>query len=82
MAYIKPIVIRTMSDLADNNMYISIHCEACERWNDIDPEAWIDEGLPNVDYVQAVFKCEDCGARGQKQIRSRDAERESLFMPF
>ena len=81
MAYIKPIVIRTMSDLADNNMYISIHCETCERWNDIDPEAWIDEGLPDVDYVQAVFKCEDCGAKGHKQIRSHDAERESLFMP-
>ena len=52
-----------------------------ERWNDIDPEAWIDEGLPDVDYVQAVFKCEDCGARGHKQIRSHDAERQSLFMP-
>ena len=81
MAYIKPIVIRTMSDLADNNTYISIHCESCERSNDIDPEARIDEGRPDVDYVQAVFKCEDCGAKGQKQIRSHDAERESLFMP-
>lgn len=81
MACIKPIVIRTMGDLADNNMYISIHCEPCERWNDIDPEAWIAEGLPDVDYVQAIFKCEDCGATGQKQIRSHDAERESLFMP-
>ena len=81
MAYIKPIVIRKMSELAENNMYISIHCESCERWNDIDPEVLIDEGLPDVDYVQAVFKCEDCGARGQKQIRSHDAERQSLFMP-
>ena len=44
-------------------------------------EAWIDEGLPDVDYIQAVFKCEDCGAKVQKQIRSHDAERESLFMP-
>jgi len=37
--------------------------------------------LPDVDYVQAVFTCSDCGATGQKQIRSHDAERESLFMP-
>ena len=81
MAHIKPIVVRTMSDLASNNMYISIHCEPCERWNDIAPEAWIEDGFPDVDYVQAVFKCEDCRARGQKQIRSHDAERESLFMP-
>ena len=44
-------------------------------------EALIDEGPPDVDYVQAVFKYEDCGAKGQKQIRSHDAERESLFMP-
>ena len=69
MAHIRPIVIRTISDLAANNMYISIHCEACERWNDIDPEAWIDGGLPDVDYVQAVFKCEDCGAK----VRSKYA---------
>ena len=81
MAYIKPIVIRTISDLAANNIYMSIHCEACERWNDIDPVVWIDEGLPDVDYVKAVFKCDDCGATGQKQIRSHDAEKESLFMP-
>ena len=81
MAHIKPIVVRTISDLAGNNMCISIHCEPCERWNDIDPEAWIEDGLPDVDYVQAVLKCEDCGVTGQKQIRSHDAERESLFMP-
>ena len=81
MAHIKPIVVRTMSDLADYNMYISIHCEPCDRWNDIDPEAWIEDGLPDVDYVQAVFTCKGYGARGRKQNRSHDAERESLFMP-
>jgi len=81
MAHIKPIVIRKISELAENNMYISIYCEPCERWNDINPEAWIEDGLPDVDYVQAVFTCSDCGATGQKQIRSHDAEKESLFMP-
>ena len=81
MAHIKPIVIRKISELAENNMYISIYCKQCAVWNDIDPVVWIDEGLPDVDYVKAVFKCDDCGAIGQKQIRSHDAERESLFMP-
>ena len=64
MAHIKPIVVRTISDLAGNNMCISIHCKPYERWNDIDPEAWIEDGLPDVDYVQAVLKCEDCGVTG------------------
>ena len=81
MAHIKPVVINKMSELSENNMYISVYCDFCALWRDIDPEVWLDEGLPDVDYVQAVFKCSECGTKGQKQIRSLDAEKESLFMP-
>ena len=31
--------------------------------------------------MQAALAEEDCGSNEQKQIRSHDAERESLFMP-
>ena len=81
MANIKPIVFSKMSELSENNMYISVYCESCEVWRDIDPEMLIEDGLPDVDYVQAVFKCEDCRAIGQNQTRSHVAERQSLFMP-
>ena len=43
MAHIKPIVINKMSELSENNMYISVYCDSCELWRDIDPEVWLDE---------------------------------------
>jgi len=81
MAHFKPLVISTISDLAHYDLYIAIHCEEYDRWRESDPQVWLNKGLSDVDYVKAVFKCDDCGATGQKQIRSYDAERESLFMP-
>lgn len=78
MAHIKPVVISTISDLAHYDFYIAIHCEECDRWREIDPQVWLDEGLPDVDYTQTVFKCETCGSKGHKQIRSIAAERQGI----
>ena len=76
-----------MRDLAGNNMYISIHCEPCERWNDIDPEPWIEDGVPDVDYVQAVLNLKNVELQGKSrfdltmQNRRPDQIAFALFQP-
>ena len=74
MANIKPVIISTMGDMAEHGYYISIHYESCNRWRDIDPQKWLDQGLPDVEYTQAEFKCEDCGKCGKKQVRSVETD--------
>ena len=62
-------------------MTLDLYSLLCERWHQIEANEWLADGKPDIDCVTQKFKWEDCGAAGQKQIRSHDAERESLFMP-
>ena len=65
----KPIVISNISDLADNEMPLGLYCLPCDRWGEIIPQEWLDEGKPNINYVAKNFKCEDCGETASKQVR-------------
>ena len=65
-----PITIRTISDLAESGMTLGLYCLKCDRWGEIIPQEWLDEGKPDVDCVEQKFKCSKCGGRADKQVRS------------
>jgi hypothetical protein len=65
----KPIVLSTISDLAETGMTLGLYCLECDRWGEIIPQEWLDAGKPDVDYVQQRFKCKECGGRADKQLR-------------
>ena len=64
-----PIVISNIRDLAENGMSLGLYCLPCNRWDEIIPQKWLDEGKPNINYVAKNFKCEDCGETASKQVR-------------
>ena len=65
-----PITIRTISDLAETGMTLGLYCLGCDRWREIIPQEWLDEGKPDVNYVEQRFQCRECGERADKQLRS------------
>jgi len=69
----KPIVISNIRDLADNGMSLGLHCLPCNRWDEIIPQEWLDEGKPNINYVEKNFKCGDCGETASKQVRNNSS---------
>ena len=66
-----PIVIETMSDLAAHDMTLALYCISCDRWYEIIPQHWMDEGNADVVYVEREFKCKDCGKYAEKQVRTK-----------
>ena len=66
----KPVIILRMSDLRDNHMTLGLFCLECDRWGEIKPQSWLDEGKPDLNYVEQRFKCGQCGGRATKQVRS------------
>ena len=67
----KPVIIRRMSDLKDNHMSLGLFCLECERWGEILPQEWLDNGKPDLDYVAQRFKCSECGIQAIKQVRPK-----------
>jgi hypothetical protein len=56
-----PITIRTISDLAGSGMTLGLYCLECDRWGEVIPREWLDEGKPDLNYVEQKFKCSQCG---------------------
>ena len=71
ITYQKPVIIRRMSDLKDNHMSLGLCCLECERWGEILPQEWLDNGKPDLDYVAQRFKCSECGVQAIKQVRPK-----------
>ena len=67
----KPVIIRRMSDLKDNHMSLGLFCLECERWGEILPQEWLDNGKPDLDYVAQRFKCSEYGFQAIKQVRPK-----------
>ena len=67
----KPVIIRRMSDLKDNHMSLGLFCLECERWGEILPQEWLDNGKPDLDYVAQRFKCSECGVQAMQQVRPK-----------
>ena len=66
-----PITIKTMSDLAAHDMTLGLYCISCDRWHEIIPKQWLDEGKGDMVYVGRKFKCKDCGDIAEKQVRAK-----------
>ena len=67
----KPVIIRRMSDPRDKNMSLGLFCLACDRWGEVVPQEWLDDGKPDLNYVEQRFKCSECGGRATKQVRPK-----------
>jgi len=65
----KPVTIRKISDLRDNHMTLGLFCLECDRWSEVVPQEWLDDGKPDLNYVEQRFKCSECGGRATKQVR-------------
>jgi hypothetical protein len=64
----KPVNISTIADLGRNNMTLGLYCPECRRWAEIIPAVWL-KTHADVSYVGRAFRCKDCGARADKQVR-------------
>ena len=64
----KPIIVNKMSELAEHEFTIALHCETCDHWERVDPDDWLQQGLPDIHYSEIGFKCGECGKKGQKQL--------------
>ena len=69
MNHILPIHIETISDLANNNMRFYLYCSPCNRWHQLDLDKFIKAGRGDFNYVNARFRCKECGGIAEKQIR-------------
>ena len=71
---LKPVVIRKISDLRDNQMSLGLFCLACDRWGEIIPEEWLSSGKKDVDYINQRFECGVCGESAAKKVRSTSSQ--------
>ena len=62
------ITVNKMSELAEHELGIALYCETCDRLEEVDPNDWLQQGLPDIRYSKMGFKCGECGEKGQKQI--------------
>ena len=64
----KPVIIRRMGDLRDNHVTLGLFCLECDRWGDVIPQEWLDDGKPDLNYVRQRFRCRECGGPAGKQM--------------
>ncbi len=53
----KPVIILRVNDLRDNHMILGLFCLDCDRWREIEPQSWLAESKPDLNYVEQRFKC-------------------------
>ena len=71
-----------MSDLAKYKMALGLNCQPCDRWVEIIPQDWLDAGKPDIDYVEQRFKCEVCGGKADKQVRTVSVGQIAQHLPL
>jgi len=59
----------TLAELHQQAHSLGLYCGPCDRWGDADLERLISSGLGNRTVIDARFRCRDCGARVEKQVR-------------
>lgn len=64
----------TIEELKRQNHSLGLFCAACDRWGDADLDALIRQGLGGREVTQTRFRCRDCGAVVEKQLRPPVAE--------
>lgn len=61
--------METFSELYDQQHALALHCPDCERWGTADLEGLIERGYGERQVVATRFRCTDCGAVVDKQLR-------------
>ena len=61
--------METIRELHEQHHALALYCPACERWGSADLPALIDQGYGSRQVVDTRFRCKDCGAVVEKQLR-------------
>ena len=56
--------------------------QPCDRWVEIIPQDWLDAGKPDIDYVDQKFKCEVCGGKADKKVRTVSVGQIAQHLPL
>jgi hypothetical protein len=61
--------LATFLDLRCQNHTLGLYCPACDRWGEANIDRLIESGRGDGSLVDARFRCTDCGAVVDKQLR-------------
>ena len=59
----------SFKDLLEHEHSLGFYCMACNRWGNADLEELIRSGRGHRAVSEARFRCKDCGAIVDKQVR-------------
>ncbi len=59
----------TFEELRAQRHTLGLYCPDCERWGEADLEALIASGRGRRRLTEARFRCRECGAQVEKQVR-------------
>ena len=63
------ISMATFAELYAQKHSLALYCVGCNRWDSADLPALIERGLGSRQLVRTRFRCRDCGAVAEKQLR-------------
>jgi hypothetical protein len=63
------IFISTFDDLNRHDYGLALYCLSCDRWGKADLNRLIEAGRGGKRVTEARFRCQDCGALVEKQLR-------------
>lgn len=69
------ISINTPAEFLEHAHTLSLYCRACERWLDVDLQVLVAAGRGDQAIQRMRFKCKDCGAGMEKQVRPPSMQR-------
>jgi len=59
----------TFEDLRNQSHSLGLYCVECNRWGEADLKLLIDSGRGDRLLTESRFRCRDCGAVVEKQLR-------------
>jgi hypothetical protein len=59
----------TFEDLRSHKHSLGLYCVACNRWGEANLKQLIEAGQGNRLLTESRFRCRDCGALVEKQLR-------------
>lgn len=70
MRYACPMMrLATIDDFVQHSHQLALYCLECDRWKLADLAALIRSGRGALQVCDARFRCRDCGAAAEKQVR-------------
>ena len=65
----KMISMGTFEELRSQNHSLGLYCISCDRWGEANLDQLIQIGKGDKSVTEAQFRCRDCGAIVEKQVR-------------